>query len=170
MLLEHRVITQESPSVPRQLVYGAVAGFALPILLGILTFAHLLPGSMGEGVLWLTAAAGVGLYVVGWRLPLKYLLTDTHLRVARGLFNGRWVPLDQIDLICQTSRNDELIYSGFTALAGDGEPVIINPHQSPEFRIAFTPGDEFLRTLFWATNRSGFDPLPARSGPVDEEH
>ncbi len=160
MLLEHRVITQESPKVPRRLKYAGIAGFVVPLLVGTLTFAHLLPGSIGEGVLWLVVAAGAGLYIVGWRLPLKYLLTDTHLRVARGLFNARWVPLDQIDLICQTSRDDELTYSGFTALVDDREPVIINPDQVPEFRVVFTPSEEFLQTLLWATNRTGFDPLP----------
>jgi len=165
MLLEHHVITQERRKAPARVVWGSLAAFGIPLVMGILTFARLLPGSVGEGGLWLVVATGAGLYFLGWQVPLQYLLTDTHLRVSRGLLNGRWVPLDQINLICRASREDEGTYAGFTALSDDGEPVIINPDLPPELRIAFTPSSKFLKTLFWATNRRDFDPWPQTSEP-----
>ncbi len=163
MLLEHRIIIEERPSSPRRLVWGAIAAFGIPLLMGILPCARRRPGRVGEAGVWAMVATGGGLYFLGWRLPLRYLLTDTHLRVSRGLLNGRWVPLDQINLICRASREDEGTYAGFTALSDDGEPVIINPDLPPELRIAFTPSSKFLKTLFWATNRRDFDPWPQPS-------
>ena len=170
MLLEHRVITRETRKAPTRVVWGSVAASAASLLMGTLTFAHLVPGNIGEGILWMIVGAGAYLYFLGWQYPLRYSLTDIHLRVARGFLNYRWVPLDRIDLICRISRDDELTYSGLTALADEGEPVIINPHRPPELRVAFTPSLEFLRTLFWATNRSGFDPLPPTSDSIDGQN
>ncbi len=160
MLMEHRVITQETPPAPHQVVRMAIAAIAVPLLLSILTGVGVVPGSVGEVVLWMVITAGAGLYFFGWRIPLRYLLTDTHIQVRQGLFNSRWIPLDQIDLICQAPDDDEWLYSGFAALGDEGMAVIINPHQSPQFRVVFTPSDEFVKTLLWATSRSGLDPWP----------
>ena len=90
--------------------------------------------------------------------------------IRSGYLNQRRVPVDQIQTICQTSRDGELVYSGFHVVAGPGQPVIINPHRLPQFRVAFTPSRQFIDSLFWATNRKGFDPLPGQdvAGSAEE--
>ncbi len=161
MLLEHYVVAREGPPNTAMVRIMAIA-VAVPLALGVLVLAGVLPGGIGQGTLWLALAAMVAVYFVGWRVPVRYVLTDTHLRVMSGLVNVRWVPFDQIQVICRTSRDDELIYSGFHALAGPAEPVIINPHRPRQFRVAFTPSEQFIKSLFWATSRTAFDPMPGQ--------
>ena len=169
MLMEHRVITQETPPAPHQVVRMAIAVIAVPLLLSILTGVGVVPGSVGEVVLWLVITACVGLYFFGWRIPLRYLLTDTHIQVRQGPFNSRWIPLDQIDLICQAPDDDEWLYSGFAALGDEEMAVIINPQEPPQFRVVFTPSDEFVETLLWATNRTALDPWPYPQARQEEQ-
>lgn len=142
---------------------------AVPLLVGILVLATVLPGAVGQVVLWLLVAVGMALYFVGWRLPLQYLLTNTHLCIRRGLISQRWVPLDQIQVISRVSRDDEIVYAGFCALGDQEQPVIINPHRPPQFRVAFTPSEQFLDSLFWATGREEFDQWPVQAPPVSAE-
>ena len=169
MLTEHCVITQETVRAPRRVVRGAVAAVALPLLIAILTWVGLVPGSTGETVLWLVIAGGAGVYFWGWRIPLRYLVTDTHVQVRQGLLNTRWVPLDQIDLICRAPDDDDWLYSGFAALGDEEMAVIINPQEPPQFRVVFTPSDEFVETLLWATNRTALDPWPYPQARQEEQ-
>ncbi len=138
-----------------------IAG-SVPLVVGIVVVAGVVPGTIGQGTLSLLLAGAVVFYFLGWRMPIRYVLTDTHLLITSGLLNRRWVPVDQIHMICQTSRDDELIYSGFRALGGQGRPVMINPHLPPQFRVTFTPSDDFIESLFWVASRQEFDPCPGQ--------
>lgn len=158
MVLEQYIIAQER--VPnRTLVRVTVVAVAVPVLLGVLILVGVVPVTAGPGVLCLVVAAAVAFYFLGWSIPVQHVLTDTHLLVRGGFLNQRRIPVDQIQTICQASRDDELVYSGFHVLGEQGQPVIINPHRPPQFRVAFTPSRQFIDSLFWATSRKGFDLL-----------
>ena len=159
MVLEQYIIAQET--VPHRTLLGvAVVAVTGLVLLGILILVGVLPVTPGSGVLCLVAAGAVVFYFLGWSMPAQYVLTDTHLLVRSGYLRQRRVPVDQIRIVCQTSCEDELVYSGFHVLGEHSQAVIVNPHQSPQFRVAFTPSRQFLDRLFWATSRKDFDPLP----------
>jgi len=159
MLLEHYIIAQEN--APTRLLWRVmIVAVAVPLAGGLLVLSNLLPGTMGQGTLWLVVAAAAAFYFLGWRLPVQYVLTDTHLLVRRGFVKRIGVPLDQIQLICEASRDDELVYSGFTALGEAGQPIIINPHRPPRFRVALTPTEGLVEELFWLIGRTEFDPMP----------
>ncbi len=159
MLLEYYIIAQENAPTP-VLLRIMIAVVAVPLAGGLLVLSNLLPGTMGQGILWLVVAAAAALYFLGWRLPVQYVLTDTHLLVKRGFAKRIGVPLDQIQVICEALRGDELVYSGFTALGEKGQPIIINPHRPPRFRVALTPTEGLVEELFWLIRRTEFDPMP----------
>ena len=161
MLMDQYIIAHET--VPnRTLLRAMVVAVMVPMVIGVSILAGMLPGSVGPGVVWLLVSAAVACYFLGWSIPVQYVLTDTHLLIRRGYLNQRRVPVDQIQTICRTSRDGELVYSGFHVVAGSGQPVIINPHRPPQFRVAFAPSAQFIDRLFWATNRKVFDPLPGQ--------
>ena len=167
MLLEHYVVAQESVSDHSAIMILTIAG-SVPFVVSLVVLLGVVPGTVGQGTLLLLLAGAVGCYFVGWRIPIRYVLTDTHLLLTSGLLHRCWVPIDQIHIICQTSRDDELIYSGFRALGDRGQPVMINPHLPPQFRVTFTPSGDFIKSLFWVVGRQEFDLWPDHESAESE--
>ena len=161
MMFNHYIVARES--VPQPALVGLMAAaIAVPVVVGLLGLLNVLAAAEDQAVLWFAIAGLVAAYFLGWQIPVQYVLTDTHLVIGKGWFRHSWVPLDRIYLLCRISRDNELIYSGVCALGKQGEPLIINPHLAARFRVAFTPGPQFIEDLFRLINRQDFDVLPGQ--------
>lgn len=177
MFLLHNITARERPPGAWRPLASLLVGAPVTVVVGVVVLVVGGAASAAAGVLLVGAGLVGAVVLLGWRWPMEYLLTDSHLRLKMGLGGTRWVPMDQVQTVSRLEEGSEYLEHGFVALGAARPLIIVNPELGDARWVIFTPSAEFLGALLWQLGRAAdqLDPLPpgpprVRSSPwVREE-